>query len=313
MNPQTALDSDVRACAKVKVKSANAGKMLAPPRVPWFFQGSLLSRELSPLLCARTRHAMEPNAKKPRHREIITLPDDLAAVIGCREVYEDELEARLRVSEEVRFEDDGRLLQTMLSLGLEEFRNALSSIDVHMLSLVNRACREGVREWTGGWPTRLLVRDFVVSKEKLKWARANGCPWNKDTCKAAARGGHLEVLQWARTNGCPWDKDTCKAAAWGGHLEVLGWARANGCPWNVFTCEAVALGGHLEMLQWARANGCPWDKYTCKAAARGGHLEVLGWARANGCPWDEDTCEAAAGGGHLEVLQWARENECPWD
>ena len=38
----------------------------------------------------------------------------------------------------VRFEEDGRLLETMLSLGLEEFRNALSSIDVHMLSLVNR-------------------------------------------------------------------------------------------------------------------------------------------------------------------------------
>ena len=82
-------------------------------------------------------------------------------------MYEDELEARLRVSEEVRFEEDGRLLETMLSLGLEEFRNALSSIDVHMLSLVNRGCREGVREWTGGCPTRLLMKDFVVSKEKL--------------------------------------------------------------------------------------------------------------------------------------------------
>ena len=125
-------------------------EIVGTPKGAMIFQGSLLSRELSPLLCARTRHAMEPNAKKPRHREVITLPDDLAALIGCREVYEDELEARLRVSEEVRFEEDGRLLETMLSLGLEEFRNALSSIDVHMLSLVNRGCREGVREWTGG-------------------------------------------------------------------------------------------------------------------------------------------------------------------
>ena len=174
---------------------------------------------------------MEPNAKKPRHREVITLPDDLAALIGCREVYEDELEARLRVSEEVRFEEDGRLLETMLSLGLEEFRNALSSIDVHMLSLVNRGCREGVREWTGGCPTRLLMRDFVVSKEKLNWARANGCPWKERTCDEIAAGGHLEVLQWARANGCDWDVSTWNAAAEEGHVEVLQWARANGCRW----------------------------------------------------------------------------------
>jgi hypothetical protein len=45
---------------------------------------------------------MEPNAKKPRRRETITLPDDLAAKLGCREVYEDELEARLEVCEEMR-------------------------------------------------------------------------------------------------------------------------------------------------------------------------------------------------------------------
>jgi len=29
----------------------------------------------------------------------------------------------------------------------------------------------------------------------LQWARANGCPWDEDTCTSAAQGGHLEVLQ----------------------------------------------------------------------------------------------------------------------
>jgi len=38
----------------------------------------------------------------------------------------------------------------------------------------------------------------------LQWARANGCPWDVDTCSSAARGGHLHVLQWARAAGCPW-------------------------------------------------------------------------------------------------------------
>ena len=106
-------------------------------------------RALSTTLRAHTTRDGTKREKKPRHREVITLPDDLAALIGCREVYEDELEARLRVSEEVRFEEDGRLLEPCSRWVLKEFRNALSSIDVHMLSLVNRGCREGVREWTG--------------------------------------------------------------------------------------------------------------------------------------------------------------------
>ena len=224
-------------------------------------------------------------------------------------MYEDELEARLRVSEEMRFEEDGRLLETMFSLGLEEFRNALSSTDVYMLSLVNRACCEGVREWTEGGPTRLLVRDFVVSKEMLQWARANGCPWNEYTCYYAATAGKLEVLQWARENGCPWDAGTCRAAAEGGHLEVLQWARENGCPWNAGTCEAAAERGHLEMLQWARANGCPWSKGTCMAAAEAGHLEMLQWARANGCPWDAGTCPWRTRATLLRKAIW----RCPWD
>ena len=79
-----------------------------------------------------------------------------------------------------------------------------------------------------GCPTRLLMKDFVVSKEKLNWARANGCPWKERTCDEIAAGGHLEVLQWARANGCPWNEYTCKAAARRGHLEVLQWARENG-------------------------------------------------------------------------------------
>ena len=37
----------------------------------------------------------------------------------------------------------------------------------------------------------------------LQWARANGCPWDANTCYVAADSGHLEVLQLARVNGCP--------------------------------------------------------------------------------------------------------------
>ena len=46
----------------------------------------------------------------------------------------------------------------------------------------------------------------------------------------AAAGGHLEVLQWLRANGCPWDVNTCRRAFAGGHYDMLEWAKANGCP-----------------------------------------------------------------------------------
>ena len=35
--------------------------------------------------------------------------------------------------------------------------------------------------------------------------------WN--ICAHAAKGGHLEVLRWARENGCEWDRWTCSEAA----------------------------------------------------------------------------------------------------
>src|ERR1700692_3917625 len=41
--------------------------------------------------------------------------------------------------------------------------------------------------------------------EILKWARANGCPWDANICSYAAENGHFEILKWARENECPWD------------------------------------------------------------------------------------------------------------
>ena len=35
----------------------------------------------------------------------------------------------------------------------------------------------------------------------------------KETCALAAIYRHLEVLQWARAQGCPWDEETCAWAA----------------------------------------------------------------------------------------------------
>ena len=133
--------------------------------------------------------------------------------------------------------------------------------------------------------SRLVCRRFrdllpPLSQETRRQARTY--------CELAAKEGYLDLIKWARANGCPWDAWTCTYAAEHGHLEVLQWARTNGCPWDEWTCSRAAEGGHLEMLQWARTNGCPWSQYTCHEAARGGHLEVLQWAISNGCPYHRD-------------------------
>ena len=69
--------------------------------------------------------------------------------------------------------------------------------------------------------------------EELKALRADKWPWD-------------EVLKWARANGCPWDTWTCYGAAKGGHLEVLKWARENGCPWDGYTRHVAASKGYVE-------------------------------------------------------------------
>ena len=100
---------------------------------------------------------------------------------------------------------------------------------------------------------------------------------NLELSKNLAKYGYLETLKWARENGCPWNKWTCSSAAQNGYLEILKWARENGCGWDGYTCTHAVIRGHLDVLKWARENGCEWDSNTCKFAAKGGHLEVLKW------------------------------------
>ena len=159
----------------------------------------------------------------------------------------------------------------------------------------------------------------------LKYLRAGGSKWDKDTCTYAAKGGHLEVLKWARANKCPWDEATCgerggerprpRDAEVGARErlpveQVDVRERGGGRPprgAQVGARERLPVGrgdvrvggegnGHLEMLKWARENDCPWNEWTCVHAAYGGHLEVLKWLRENDCPWGERTCKSAAHG-----------------
>ncbi len=164
------------------------------------------------------------------------------------------------------------------------------------------------------------INSLAKSKNKLTiedWVRYGSfhiiklLQKNIELSSQLAKYGHLEMLQWVRANGCPWDENTCGFAARSGYLNILKWLRANGYPWDEATCAIAAMGGHLDVLKWARKNGCPWDKNTSLLAALGGYLKILIWAKANGCPWDEWTCSYAASSGYLNVLEWVRNSGCP--
>jgi hypothetical protein len=62
--------------------------------------------------------------------------------------------------------------------------------------------------------------------ERLRWLRAQDppCPWDWQTCTAAARGGHLGLLRWLRAQDppSPWNKADCLEAAWE-HDDVAVW------------------------------------------------------------------------------------------
>jgi len=60
--------------------------------------------------------------------------------------------------------------------------------------------------------------------------------FKQGVCNYAAGGVCLSELKWAQAQGCPWDVKTCAEAAGCGHLAVLQWARAKGCTWDELTC-----------------------------------------------------------------------------
>ena len=62
-------------------------------------------------------------------------------------------------------------------------------------------------------------RSFVFAKMNKKTITKG------NICETVAHCGYLNILKWARKNGCPWDKWTCCGAASCGHLETLKWAR----------------------------------------------------------------------------------------
>jgi len=158
------------------------------------------------------------------------------------------------------------------------------------------------------------------------------CPWDSDTCSAAAKIGDLKMLQLLKSyeseyKRCRWDHWTCARAAEYGHLEILKWARSRGCKWSHWTCTLASRNGHLNILRWCQdqPEPCDWNEATCSSAASGDHFEVLIYLRtgtANGikaqpnfkpCPWNKSVTRASVAAGSLRILRWSLINGCDWD
>jgi len=53
---------------------------------------------------------------------------------------------------------------------------------------------------------------------------------DNNTCKDAAKYGHLSYAQWARENECGWNCNTYAAAQRGGNRDVINYGIRQGCP-----------------------------------------------------------------------------------
>ena len=149
----------------------------------------------------------------------------------------------------------------------------------------------------------------------LRWAHNEGLPWDRETCRAAARYGHTDIMLWAWAGGCPMDVNECGLqAARGGHCHMLGWlAQFPEFKPDKWMATMAARGGHLVVLKWLHERGCLMHRGVIADAAWHGHLEVIKWLRSVGAKWRSPAVTWAAMRGHLETVVWMVRNGCPWD
>ena len=91
--------------------------------------------------------------------------------------------------------------------------------------------------------------------EFLKWAReVKQCEWNEWTIKVAAAKGNLEMLKYCFSNNCPYDeKESCKQAAIGGHLDCVRFVFDKVNPSRETVKDAAIQAtcrGHVEIVKY---------------------------------------------------------------
>eukprot|EP00953_Heterococcus_sp_UTEX-ZZ885_P002547 1886-Heterococcus_DN1.PRE.2 len=119
------------------------------------------------------------------------------------------------------------------------------------------------------------------------YLRAEGSPWHKLACCAAAEGAHCDTLRWLHEHGCPWiPNGVYLSAAKGGSISALSYLQQEGIEYTAERLTAMLLraGAHskLAAAQWLRQQGAAWpDLLNVDNVEWSG--DVLDWARAEGC------------------------------
>ncbi|KAE9525244.1 hypothetical protein AGLY_014312 [Aphis glycines] len=147
----------------------------------------------------------------------------------------------------------------------------------------------------------------------LIFARQMQCSWDSQTCRVAARNGHVECLKYAHEHGCLWDNLTSYNAVKKGHFHCLKYALDNNCPSRNIITYFAAANGNLNCLRYAHEKIGPSNNAIAFFAALGGHLNCLKYVHEKGLPWDESVCNASYTNRHLDCLEYARKHGCPMD
>ena len=112
-------------------------------------------------------------------------------------------------------------------------------------------------EWlidVGIWCDVYWVRTYAAQAGQLAVLQhVNSWPGirSPNVCARAAAYGQMHVLKWARANGYPWDSYTTFWASEKGQLQALQWAVAHDAPFKPLQCKLIAArNGHKAVMEW---------------------------------------------------------------
>ena len=144
--------------------------------------------------------SLPPPSMHPSDRLYVRLSDELAALVGREEVFEDELLETLREKGLITYPSLlGSFLGNLPEVFEKEVLPLLDATDRALLARVDRACNaavvtSGLAHAGGSREAPLKVQDFVGSVERLAWAKANRCPWEEKTTALASRMVYVNGL-----------------------------------------------------------------------------------------------------------------------
>lgn len=102
----------------------------------------------------------------------------------------------------------------------------------------------------------------VDAYEKLHFLREKGFDWDENVTRVCANKCRLKALKWAIANGCPWDRQKIFETAASGDLPMMKWVfEEMGEDPNNYTSSittSLGLAAHsndLQLVKWLDSKG----------------------------------------------------------